>query len=281
MRKILFLVLVSLFALSVNAQVPDINSLSTAQKMAYLKSLSASDKKLILEELQKDSGQSSQPLEQVQVVVPAKSQQDSETITTKESESESKVLLATAIKECQFAYQDHLKEKAILFKVKKGIDDDEKDEASKEEQKTKEKVKYIDDCLTIFKNKTLTKQASLKPFGYDLFSGSPTTFAPATEIPIPQNYVIGPGDTLKVFTYGNESESRDYVVNRDGVISLNKIGPMVVAGMTFTEVKQAINDRYSTQMIGVKTSVTMGELRSVRIFILGEANRSGSYTVSS
>ncbi len=153
--------------------------------------------------------------------------------------------------------------------------------AFKFSQKAQEKIKYIEDCLTIFKNKTLTKQASLKPFGYELFAGSPTTFAPATEIPIPQNYVIGPGDTLKVFTYGNESESRDYVVNRDGVISLNKIGPMVVAGMTFSEVKQAIQDRYSTQMIGVKTSITMGELRSVRVFILGEANRSGSYTVSS
>jgi len=121
----------------------------------------------------------------------------------------------------------------------------------------------------------------LRPFGYDLFSGAPTTFAPATEIPIPQNYIVGPGDTLKVFTYGNESDSNDYVVDRDGVINLNKIGPVVVAGMSFSEVKQAIDDRFSTQLIGVKTSVTMGELRSVRIFVLGEAKRSGSYTVSS
>ncbi|NNC97785.1 MAG: hypothetical protein HKN88_06905 [Gammaproteobacteria bacterium] len=122
--------------------------------------------------------------------------------------------------------------------------------------------------------------AELEPFGYDLFSGVPTTFAPVTEIPVPQDYVLGPGDTIKVFTYGNETGSNAYTVDRNGVITVEKLGPIVVAGLDFSEAKQAIEDRYATTMIGVKTNVTMGELRSMRVFLLGEAANPGSYTVS-
>ena len=251
----------SLFCLTVNAQIPDINSISNEQKIAYLKSLSASDRELLLRELQ-GSSSSNQPFDEVQVVL---SNAQTEAVNLQESDDE-KTSYSLASQKCSAKYEQYMEEVGVN---------------PVPEIAQKNRKKYIDDCLKSAKSNSVFGRENLKPFGYDLFSGTPTTFAPATEIPIPQNYILGPGDTLKVFTYGNESDSRDYVVDRDGVINLNKIGPVVVAGMTFTEVKQAIDDRFSTQMIGVKTSVTMGELRSVRVFILGEANRSGSYTVSS
>ena len=121
----------------------------------------------------------------------------------------------------------------------------------------------------------------LRQFGYDLFDGAPTTFAPATEIPVMNDYVIGPGDNLEVQLFGKESNQYSLTVTREGVIQFPELGPITVAGLTFVEMKQLLNQRVEKQMIGVQASITMGTLRSIRIFVLGEVNRPGSYIVSS
>ena len=126
------------------------------------------------------------------------------------------------------------------------------------------------------------KQVSqkLNQFGYDLFAGTPTTFAPATDIPIPSDYVVGPGDNIQVQLFGKENAEYDLVVSREGQLRFPGIGPISVAGLRFDELKQSLYERISRQMIGVKANITMGTLRSIRIFVLGDAIRPGSYTVS-
>jgi len=121
----------------------------------------------------------------------------------------------------------------------------------------------------------------LQQFGYDLFDGVPTTFAPATDVPVTNDYLIGPGDTINVQLFGKESNSYSLVISRDGTVQFPELGPISLAGLTYTEMKDLLNERVSKQMIGVQASITMGELRSIRVFILGDANRPGSYTVSS
>jgi len=123
--------------------------------------------------------------------------------------------------------------------------------------------------------------ANLQPFGYDLFAGSPTTFAPVTDVPVPVDYVIGPGDTIVVQMYGKENSTDELVVSREGEIQFPEIGPVTVNGLNYGELKARINQLVAEQMIGVKASVTMGSLRSIRVFVLGEAYQPGSYTVSS
>lgn len=125
------------------------------------------------------------------------------------------------------------------------------------------------------------KNGGLKPFGYDLFAGSPTTFAPVTEIPIPNDYTLGPGDVLRVQLWGKENQQLELPISRDGTISFPQSGPQTVAGLSFDEARQQIKKRVSEQYIGVQASVTLGELRSMRVFVLGEARNAGSYTVSS
>lgn len=125
------------------------------------------------------------------------------------------------------------------------------------------------------------KNGGLKPFGYDLFAGSPTTFAPVTEIPIPNDYTLGPGDVLRVQLWGKENQQLELPVSRDGTVSFPQSGPQSVAGLSFDEARQQIKKRVSEQYIGVQASVTLGELRSMRVFVLGEARNAGSYTVSS
>lgn len=127
----------------------------------------------------------------------------------------------------------------------------------------------------------MKEKEGLKRFGYDLFAGEPNTFAPVTEIPIPAEYVIGPGDVLQVQLFGQRNESLNLQVNRDGRVNFPGLGPITVAGMSFEAASEMLLKRISQQLIGVQASITMGELRSMRVFVLGDAYRPGAYTVSS
>jgi polysaccharide biosynthesis/export protein len=123
-------------------------------------------------------------------------------------------------------------------------------------------------------------QEALKPFGYDLFEGVPSTFAPVSDIQVPIDYIVGPGDTLEIQLYGNEPASYELSVQRDGRINFPKLGPIMVSNMTFDQARNTIEQRVGKQLIGTRVSVTIGDLRSIRVFVLGEAEKPGSYTVS-
>jgi protein involved in polysaccharide export with SLBB domain len=132
--------------------------------------------------------------------------------------------------------------------------------------------------LTLLRLEPLDDQGA-KPFGYDLFQGVPSTFAPVKDIQVPIDYVVGPGDTFNVQLYGNESASYSLTVGRDGRIKFPKLGPISVSGMGFDAAREALEHRVAQQLIGTQVSVTMGDLRSIRVFVLGEAEKPGSYTV--
>ena len=125
------------------------------------------------------------------------------------------------------------------------------------------------------------KKDELKPFGYSLFAGEPTSFMPNESAAVPDTYLVGPGDQLNINFYGKESESFDVTVDREGRISIPDLTPVQVAGLTFAEVKALINAKVEQEVIGVKAFVSLGQLRSIRILVLGEAYKPGSYSVSS
>ena len=121
----------------------------------------------------------------------------------------------------------------------------------------------------------------LRRYGYDLFAGEPTTFEPVTDIPIPSAYIVGPGDKIQIKLYGRESQDYELEVSRRGTISLQNIGPISVAGLDFENMRVKIKNLVKKQYIGVKAEISLGELRSMRVFVLGHAYRPGSYSVSS
>ncbi|HEX4872034.1 MAG TPA: polysaccharide biosynthesis/export family protein, partial [Nevskiaceae bacterium] len=127
------------------------------------------------------------------------------------------------------------------------------------------------------------EQASgkLKPFGYDLFAGLPTTFAPATDIPIPKEYVLGPGDVIEAQLFGKQNTKYSLTVQRDGSIQFPELGPIQVAGLPFEDMQRLLQQQISNRLIGVQAAITLGPLRSIRVFVLGNARNPGSYTVSS
>ena len=123
--------------------------------------------------------------------------------------------------------------------------------------------------------------AGLKPFGYDLFKpDSTSSFMPVTDVPVPGDYILGAGDQLNVQLFGAQNRNLKLVVGRDGRISFPEIGPISVGGRPFARVAAEVEDRVQRQLVGVRASVAMGDTRSIRVFVMGEANRPGSYTVS-
>jgi len=128
--------------------------------------------------------------------------------------------------------------------------------------------------------KPMTVNTALKQFGYSLFAGSPDSFTPPVDVPVPAEYVLGPGDEVNIHLYGGEDRDLTLTVDRRGEMNFPSIGPLAVAGMNFSELKAFIVEQVKEKMLGVTANVSMGKLRSIRIFALGDVERPGSYTVS-
>lgn len=119
----------------------------------------------------------------------------------------------------------------------------------------------------------------LNQFGYDLFSKPASSFAPAETLPVPGDYVVLPGDTFAVQVFGATDVQYRLVVTRDGRLLLPEVGAVNVAGLTFDEAKLAIEAEIGKVRIGVKTVVTLSELQTIQVVVMGEVHKPGTFTV--
>ena len=140
----------------------------------------------------------------------------------------------------------------------------------------------VDIAVTILPLTPIGTEA-LKPFGYSMFESRPDLFSAAnsSSLPVPRNYVIGPGDTLRIQFFGADNYELELPVTTDGAVNLPKLGPQQVAGLPFGEVRTRLEKRVSEQLIGTQAAVTMGRLRSVRVFVVGDVKHPGAYDLSS
>jgi protein involved in polysaccharide export with SLBB domain len=121
----------------------------------------------------------------------------------------------------------------------------------------------------------------LAQFGYDLFSSKASPFAPVTDVPVGPDYVVGPGDSFIISLWGRLEARFEVSVDRNGEIALPKAGVIKVWGLTFSELKQVIYKQLSKYYSGFQINITMDKLRTIRVYIVGEAQTPGSYTLSS
>ena len=117
-------------------------------------------------------------------------------------------------------------------------------------------------------------------FGLDLFDREISTFAPVDDMPAPDSYRVGPGDTLNVYMYGNEEADLALSINREGQLILPRLGPLSVAGLTFAEVKEVIEAKVASQLVATNAVVSLGKLRAINVFLAGDVFAPGSYSVS-
>jgi protein involved in polysaccharide export with SLBB domain len=121
---------------------------------------------------------------------------------------------------------------------------------------------------------------SLNVFGYSIFQQkSPSTFAPGNNLSVPSDYVINIDDEIKVMLWGRINEDYSLKVQKNGSINIPRIGPVFVSGLNFETMRQNITDQIS-KIEGVKVTVSMGEMRTIGVYVIGEVKVPGFYTIS-
>jgi polysaccharide export outer membrane protein len=118
-------------------------------------------------------------------------------------------------------------------------------------------------------------------FGANLFGAPPSTFAPVDDVNVGPSYIIGPGDELRVQMSGQINQQLNVTVDRTGAISLPGIGPVHVAGLPFGQLGPYLRDQVGKIYRNFDLSVNLGALRTIQVFVVGQARRPGSYSVSS
>ncbi len=125
-------------------------------------------------------------------------------------------------------------------------------------------------------------------FGSYLFSSTNLTFEPSLNIPTPQNYQIGPGDEIVIDIWGASQQNYKLVVNPEGYIFIDNVGPVYVNGLTIEKASKQIIGRLSSIYSGLLGSnpntfaqVNLGQLRSIRVNMVGELTMPGTYTLPS
>ncbi|MGB7330100.1 MAG: SLBB domain-containing protein [Terriglobales bacterium] len=118
-------------------------------------------------------------------------------------------------------------------------------------------------------------------YGHSLFDRVPTTFAPVDRIPVTDDYLIGPGDEILIRAWGQIALDGKLVVDREGEVFLPKVGTLSVAGLKYQQLPQYFRTAIGRVFRNFDLTVTLGQLRSIQVFVVGQARRPGSYTVSS
>src|SRR5450631_28651 len=121
----------------------------------------------------------------------------------------------------------------------------------------------------------------LPVYGDSLFRQVPSTFAPLREVNVTPDYVLGPGDQLIIRIWGQVNFNAQLTVDRTGSIYLPQVGEIHVAGLPYAQVRQHIHDAVGHIYKSFDLSVEMGQLRSIQVFVVGQARRPGTYTLSS
>lgn len=118
-------------------------------------------------------------------------------------------------------------------------------------------------------------------FGANLFQNAPSTFAPVDETPIPPDYVVGAGDVLRIRIWGQVNFNADVRVDRAGEIYLPQVGQVHVAGLPYSALRDHIRAAVSRVFRNFDLTADIGQIRAVQIYVVGQAHRPGTYTVSS
>ena len=122
---------------------------------------------------------------------------------------------------------------------------------------------------------------SLPVFGMKLFEDVPSTFAPLDLAPIPADFVIGPGDELRIRVWGQVNLESNLKVDRSGEIYLPSVGPIHVAGLPFDQLEGHLRTAIGRIYRNFSLTADMGRTRAIQVYVTGQARRPGVYTISS
>jgi protein involved in polysaccharide export with SLBB domain len=121
----------------------------------------------------------------------------------------------------------------------------------------------------------------LRPFGKDLFRAPPGEAIPPDDIASSDDYILGPGDNVIIYLWGRVEQEYQLTIDREGKVFVPKVGELVVWGMTLDSFRTYVKKKFSAVYSEFEMTVSLGRIRSIRIYLTGEVERPGAYTVSS
>ncbi|PJE48046.1 MAG: hypothetical protein CUR34_00770 [Sediminibacterium sp.] len=130
------------------------------------------------------------------------------------------------------------------------------------------------------------EKEGLKIFGSEFFSNANLTFEPNMRIATPSNYVLGVDDELSIDIFGFSEKTSKYKINTEGQIRIPNIGPVTIAGLTIEEARTKLKSVMAKTYPGLNSGntslqVSLGQIRSIRVTLIGEVSQPGTYELSS
>jgi protein involved in polysaccharide export with SLBB domain len=118
-------------------------------------------------------------------------------------------------------------------------------------------------------------------FGAEFFTNAPSTFSPVANAPVVADYALGPGDELMIRGWGSIDIDYRATIDRNGLISIPTVGSVALAGVRAGDAEGVIRNAVARLYKGVTVNVNFGRLRSITVYVVGQASRPGTYNVSS
>ncbi|WP_426104736.1 SLBB domain-containing protein [Massilia sp. TSP1-1-2] len=122
---------------------------------------------------------------------------------------------------------------------------------------------------------------TLPVFGANFFGSGASTFAPLGNTPVPADYTLGVGDELMIRGSGSIDINYRAKIDRNGLIAIPTVGSVVLAGVKAADAERVIGNAVARLYKGVTVNVNFGKLRAITVYVVGQAKRPGTYTVSS
>ena len=174
------------------------------------------------------------------------------------------------------------KEKNTNFVISKeengAVGKQKKNKAKEAQEELQQNMAFLDlDSVVYYKN--LLKEET-PVFGRNLFNNELLTFEPAMNIPAPADYILGAGDQVIIDVWGASQMTFDNVISPEGFIVVEGVGRIKLAGLTVAEADKYVNGVLSEYYSGSSISLSIGEIRNVKVEIVGEVVAPGSYTLS-
>lgn len=146
-----------------------------------------------------------------------------------------------------------------------------------------------DDFESILEKEELQKHKMV--FGYKLFNSETLTFEPNLNIPTPTDYVLGPGDEVIIDVWGASEQTYQEIISPEGYIKIPNLGPIYLNGLTIERASERIKSRLTEIYSGLSSrqgaspntfaQVSLGQLRTITVHVIGEAQRPGTFNISS
>lgn len=174
---------------------------------------------------------------------------------------------------------NRLREEAPLHNSYFSVSGKEYENSADRQKNIQKELAFLDiDSIAHYNN--LLKVNTSAVYGRDLFNNKLLTFQPATNIPTPADYILGAGDQIIIDIWGASQKSFDNKISPEGVIIIDGVGPIKLAGQTVEQAGNTVKNVLYEVYGGSSISLSLGSTRSVKVEIVGDVVTPGSYTLS-